>query len=72
LCALPRRVHPEDTCTTAVGLAIAFEDLDRGGLAGAIRAQEGEHLACLDREAQAIDDRAAAIALHEVNDLNGR
>ena len=41
----------------------ALEDLDRGGLAGAVRAEQPEQLALLDGEGDAVEDRRRAVAL---------
>jgi hypothetical protein len=51
---------------------MAFEDLDGGGLAGSIGTEEGEHLAGLDRQVDAIDGAQIAVTLDETADFDGR
>ena len=46
----PRRLLAEHGDLAAVGLLEALEDLDRGRLAGPVRAEEGEDLAVADLE----------------------
>ena len=43
----------------------AFEDLDRRGLAGAVRAEQAEALAAAHRQRQAVHGHHIAVALHE-------
>src|SRR5207244_7659885 len=52
--------------------AVTLEDLDGRRLARAIRSEDGEDLARLDRERQAIDDAAAVVLLHQVADFDRR
>src|SRR3954471_11286109 len=53
-----------------VSVPVALEDLDGGRLAGAVRAEEGEHLAGLDAEADPVQDLACAVRLLQVGDLD--
>ena len=55
-----------------VGGEQALEDLDRGGLAGAVRAEQPEALAALDRERQPVDGDHRAVALHQIRAAHGR
>ncbi len=57
--AVTHGVETEDPHGPAVGRAVALEDLDRGGLAGAVGPEEAEHLAGGDGERQPVDRRVA-------------
>ena len=61
------RRAPDRTPSTATSppsrRAESFQDLDGGGLARAVRAEQREALAGRDVEVEAVDDRAAAVAL---------
>ena len=48
----------------------AAQHLDGGRLAGAVRAEEGEQLARLDSESQAIDGELGAVALGDVDQFD--
>ena len=50
----------------------AFEDLDSGGLARTVGAEQGEDLAELDREVDASDSLERPVRLDEPADLDGR
>ena len=52
--------HPH---VAAVPPPVALEDLDRGRLPGAVRAEEREDLAGLDREGEAVQDFTLAVGL---------
>ena len=64
--------RPSTRTVAGVGAAVALEDLDRRGLARAVRAEQAEHLARGDVEAQAVDRAAVAVALLERDDLDRR
>jgi hypothetical protein len=53
-----------------VTAAIALEDLDRGGLASTIRAEQREDLAVADRQVDALDNRGACVGLHEAVNIH--
>ena len=55
-----------------VGHPQAFEDLDRGGLAGAIRAEQAEALAGADLEVEAPDGMDVAVVLEQTATKKGR
>ena len=46
------------------------QEADRGALAGAVRADEAEHLAGLDLQVQAIDGLEFAVVLCEVGEFD--
>jgi hypothetical protein len=50
---------------TLVGGSQAFENLDCGGLAGAVRAEHSETLSAADLEVQAGDGHRVAVALDQ-------
>ena len=55
------------------GVEQPFEDLDRGGLAGAVGSEQAEALALLDSQietAHGLDRRLAVVALHEIGATN--
>ena len=56
------RVDAEDARLAAVAAPVALEDLDRGRLPGAVRTEEGEHLARLDSEVEAVEHLPRAYA----------
>src|SRR5439155_17367658 len=68
----PRRVVAEDAHLPAVAPTVALQDLHDGGLAGAVRAEQGEHLPLLDLEADPTHGLELAVALAEVADFDGR
>ena len=70
LVAVAARVEPEHADRARVGRPQPADGLDRGGLAGAVGAEDGEDLALLDREGHAVDRRAVAVALDEVGDFD--
>ena len=53
---------PSTSTRAAVALAVALEDLDRRRLAGAVRAEQAEHLAGLDREVDPAQRLEVAVA----------
>ena len=57
------RILAEHEHLAAVALPVALENLGGRRLARAVSAQEGEHLALLHLEVEAIDDVAVAVAL---------
>ena len=54
-----------------VGVAVALEDLDGGGLAGTVRPEQGQDLTPIDREVDALQDLAGAVGLAEPTDHDG-
>ena len=61
----PLRVGAEHLDVAAVTSAVALEDLDGRRLAGAVRAEQAEHLAGLDREVDPAQCLVVAVALAE-------
>ncbi len=55
------RVEPEHRHLAGVPRAVALQDLDRGGLAGPVRAEQGEDLPFADREVESGDRRHSPI-----------
>ena len=70
--ATARRILPEDPHRAGVGAAIAFDDLDGRGLAGAVRAKDGHELARGHRHRDVVKHRPLAIALADLLDTDGR
>ena len=64
-------VEPEHPHRSAVGPAVALARLDGGGLAGAVRAEQGGDRARLGGERQAVDRHQIAVADHRLDDLDG-
>ena len=66
------RVDPENAGRAAVAASIALDDLDGGRLAGAVRSEQRDELARADRQRDAVEDRARAVALDQpVHDDRG-
>ena len=65
-------VHAEDAGLPGGWVAQPFEDLDRGRLAGAVRPEEGEHLALLDLEGDPIDRLDVRVVLREPANVDDR
>ena len=63
-------VHPQDANVAAVPAAVAFQDLHRGGLAGAVRAEQRHELAAGDRELEAVEDLQRPVALAQPANLD--
>ena len=63
----PRGVVAEHGDAAGVGAAVAFEDLDQRRLAGAVGAEQREHLAARDRQVHAVE-RAVAVGLAQAAD----
>ena len=63
------RIGAEDRGPPAGAVAVALEDLDRRRLAGAVGAEEAEHLADADVEADPADGLVGAVALAQILDL---
>ena len=59
------RVEAEDLDRPLVRAPIAFDDLDRRRLAGAVRSEHGQDLAACHGQVEPIDDRPAVVALDE-------
>ena len=64
--ALARHVHAEHAHAARSGEQHAEQDRERGGLAGAVAAQQRAGGAARDLEAQAVHGLHAAVALHQV------
>ena len=56
LVAVPRHIETHDGDVPGVGLPQTFDDLDGGGLAGAIWTEHSKDLALLNGKADTIDD----------------
>ena len=65
------RVEAEHPDRARVRAPVALERLDRGRLAGAVRPEEGEHLAGLGGERQPVDGDQVAVPHDEPGDLDG-
>ena len=59
--AFVARVVPEHRHLPLVTMAVALEDLDRRGLAGAVRPEQGEHLAPGDLQVYPVDSFEVAV-----------
>jgi hypothetical protein len=64
------RIGAENLHRAFVPAPVALEDLDGRRLAGAVRPEEGEHLARLDAEADPVEDLARAVRLLQAGDLD--
>jgi hypothetical protein len=62
------RIDAEDLDLAAIPFAVALEDLDGGGLAGAIGAEQGEDLAGPDVEVDPVDRLDVAVPLGQAAD----
>ena len=60
------RVDAEHAHLAARAVAVALEDLDRRGLAGAVRPEQREGLAAMDVEAHAVDGVVLPVVLAQV------
>ena len=67
----PPGVLPQDGDGAAAAAAQALEDLDDGGLAGAVGPQEGQDGAGRDSEIQVLKDALVPIGLGQATDLDG-
>src|SRR4029079_2480334 len=65
------RVGAEHTDLAVVPWPVALEDLDGGGLAGAVRAEQTEDLTPGDREVDAVHPLDAVVRLAQPTDLDG-
>src|SRR5665647_1760512 len=65
------RVDAEDADLTGRTVPVPLEDLDRRRLAGPVRTQQGEGLAALDREADAVDRVQGPVVLMKIVDPYG-
>ncbi len=63
--------QPENLHVAGVGREQAFEDLDGGRLAGAVRAQESEALTTINRERETVDGDDVVVFLDEAITLHG-
>ena len=70
--ARPGRVEAEHRDRTGVCSAQPLEDLDGGGLARAVRAEQPEQLALLDRERDAVQYLRRAVPLLQVAHFDRR
>ena len=64
------RVEAEDPDGAAVGPPVPLADLDGGGLAGAVGAEQRDHRATRDGDADAVDGERRAVPLDEGVDLD--
>ncbi len=64
---IARRVSTEHADLPLVGMDQAADRTDGGGLAGAVRTDEAEHLAARDIERQSVQGRHGAVALAHVD-----
>src|SRR5262249_24517979 len=69
--AVTPRVEVEHPDVAAVGTPVALEDLDGGGLAGAVGPEEPEDLARFHRERHAVEGAHRAVPLAEPGDFDG-
>src|SRR5439155_21070495 len=69
---LRRRVHAEHTDVPVRLRPEALEDLQGGGLARAVRAEQAEHLAVADVEVDAVQDLGSAEAHPQAGHADGR
>ena len=67
---LLRNVHPEQAHVARRGRADGLDNLDGRGLAGAVRAQEGEHFTFPDRERYAVNRQQPAVAFRQMLDFD--
>ena len=68
--AVAPRVDAEHAHFACVGAPVALEDLDRGGLARAVRPEETEDLTGVDGERESVDGLGRAVALLERGDVD--
>ena len=68
---VPGRVEPEHPHRAGVGAPVALADLDRGGLARAVRPEDRGDLAAARGEAQPVDGGRRPVPLDQTGDLNG-
>jgi hypothetical protein len=62
-------IHTKNADLTAVPGPVALENLDRGGLARPVRAEQREHLAYADRQVDAPDSLHARVRLHQATNI---
>jgi hypothetical protein len=65
-------IETEDPYVASVAVAEALQDLDRRRLAGAVGAEQAEHLAASDIEADVAHGGKVAVGLLQVVDLDGQ
>src|SRR4051812_28763203 len=65
------RIEAKNADVTRRALAVALEYLNRGRLAGAVGAEQGEDLTARHVEVDAADGLALAVALTQAVDLDG-
>ena len=68
---LPHRIEPEHRDDAAIGRAQPLDAFHRGGLAGAVRADQPEDLGRLHREGHVVHGHGAAVGLAQAVDANG-
>src|SRR6185437_12717255 len=68
---VPGRVEAEDAHRPRVGAAVAFADLDRGGLARAVGPEDRGDLAAARGEAQPVDGGRRAVPLDHAGEFHG-
>ena len=67
-----RRVDAERLHLAAAAVPETLEDLDGGGLAGAVRSEQGEHFALLHLEADVAHGHVVAVGLGQMSTYYGR
>ena len=66
----PARIEAEHVHCSGRALAVALQNLDGGGLAGAVRSEEGEHLPGRHADIDSGDGLEGAIRFSEAADGN--
>src|SRR5262249_58048068 len=66
------RIVSEHRYLAVAALAVALEDLHRGGLARAVRSQQAEHLSPPDADVDAANRFECAVALDQIVHLDRR
>ena len=61
---------PEDVDVAGRPLAVALEDLGGGGLAGAVRTEQREHLAAIHVDVDPLDGLEVAVGLAQSADVD--
>jgi hypothetical protein len=67
-----RGVNAEHAHFTRSALAVALEDLQRGGLAGPVGTEETQDLACLDAKVEPLQHLAVAVPHLQATDCDHR
>src|ERR1019366_4558297 len=64
------RIHAQDADIASVTAPVSLEDLDGGGLAGSVRAEQREHLAFPNRQVNPADGLRAGVGLDQPPDID--